>query len=211
MLQLLVELRGDVIPYAIKRLDDDRWYVTRNMIYLIREAGGAKYVRHIRPFAKSCNEKICMEAVKTLVQFGTPDSLSHVKLHLKGDDAELREQAVKLAANYRVKEAVPYLLDMLDVKDFLGTETYYRITLVKALCEIGDTRALQTLMRLYNSRTLMYRATLEELKTEIFRGLHNFRPEDIRPFIEKGLRSKNAEIRSISEKLAEGRTARHGV
>lgn len=201
LLQVLGSLGSDVTAEAVKRLNDTRWYVVRNMIYLIRESGGAKYVKYIRPFAKDENKKICMEAVKTLLHFKTPDSLSYIKLYLQDSDPELREQAIKLAGLYKCKDAVPYLLTLIEKKDFLGTESYYKVSVVKSLGYIGDPKALNALDRLYRSKTLLYRGSLEELKVEIFRGLENYPYGSTIPLLELGLKSKNEEIRSISERL----------
>ncbi|MBI5639707.1 MAG: HEAT repeat domain-containing protein [Nitrospirae bacterium] len=205
LLQVLGSLGSDMLAEAVKRLNDKRWFVVRNMIYLIREAGDIKYARHIRRFAKDPDNKICVEAVKTLMHFRTPDAFSHVKLYLQGEDPEMKEQLVRLAGQYKYTEAVPYLLELFKKKNILGTESYYKTSLVKALGEIGDPRALPDLMKLYRSKTFLYKSALEDLKTEIFRNLQNYPPDAAAPLLEAGLKSKNSEIRSICEKLMAGK------
>jgi hypothetical protein len=195
----------DIIPEVERRLNDKRWYVVRNMIYLIRECSGKRYRMHylpkIRKLARDINKKICTEAVKTLLEFGTRDAPSYVKHYLRGKNYEMRQQAVMLSGAYKIRDAVPYLIELLEKKDPFGTESYDKILVVRALSEIGDKRAIKPLMRLYNSKALLYRGTLEELKVEIFRTIQNYPYDAVKPLLELGMNSKNEEIRSISKNL----------
>lgn len=208
LLHVISTFGSDVIPEAVRRLNDERWYVVRNMIYLLRECGGEKYLKqclnHIKKLAKDKNNKICIEAVKTLLEFDTPIAPSYLKHYLRSKNFELRQQAVMLAGAYKVKDAVPYLIELLVKKDPFGTESYYKVSIVKALAEIGDPRAIDPLKKIYNSKALLYRGILDELKIEIFRTLQSYPRIAIRPLLELGVNSKNKEIRSICENLLKG-------
>ncbi|MCL4474624.1 MAG: HEAT repeat domain-containing protein [Nitrospirae bacterium] len=201
LLSVLTGFRTDILPEAVRRLNDERWYVVRNMIYLIRECGGVKYVNQVKPFAKHGDKRISVEAVKTLLHFNVPGAFPYVRLYLQSRDLELRDQVVRLIGMYRVKEAVPYLLEILEKKGLFGTEWYYKISVVKALGDIGDPRALDTLTRLYQSKTMLYKSAMEELKVEIFKSLSNYPPAAVKSLLEQGLTSKEKEIKAISEKL----------
>ncbi len=201
LLSVLSGFKTDVLAEAVRRLSDERWYVVRNMIYLIRECGGVKYLYQIRPFAKHEDKRIGMEAVKTLIHFNFPGAFSYIRFYLQSKDMELRDQVIRLIGAYKIKEAVPYLIEILEKKDLFGTGLYYKVSVVRALGEIGDPRALDALMRLYNSSTLIHRGVLEELRAEIFRSLSNYPPATVKPLLARGITSKNSEIRVISEKL----------
>jgi len=200
-LSLLSNMGSDVSREAVRRLNDERWYVIRNMISLIRESGGKNYVKLIRPFAKSKNQIICIEAVRTLLHFGDRDGTSYLKIYLISDDPELREQAANISGIYRVKEAVPYLIEILEKKDLFGSEIYYKIPAIRALAKIGDHRAVEPLISLYKSKGFLYRSKWNELKLEIFKSLKNYPAYAAKPLIELGMKSRNEEIRSISKRL----------
>ncbi len=200
-LSVLTGFRSETLPEAVRKLNDGRWYVVRNMIYLIRECGGVKYANEIRPFAKHADKRISIEAVKTLLHFNVPGAFAYVRVYLYSKDLELRDQVVKLAGMYKVKAAVPYLLEILEKKDLFRTEWFHKTSVVKALGDIGDPRAVDTLIRLYQSWTMLYRSSMEELKVEIFRSLSNYPQALVRPLLDQGLASKNKEIRAISERL----------
>jgi hypothetical protein len=200
-LDLLCRIGGDVASQAAKRLDDERWHVARNMIYLVRECNGTEYISRIRQLAKHPDEKIAMEAVKTLLHFRTADSISHIRLYLHSKNPFLREQAARLAGAYRIKEAVSFLIELLEKKDLLGADSYCKVIAVKALAEIGEPSALKILHKICDSHTLLHKAEHDKLKIEIFRSLHNYPIQDVKPLLESGLKSKIKDIKFISERL----------
>lgn len=202
LLSLLGELGEEVVEEAVKMLEDSPWYVQRNMLYLLRTSGGEKYATQARKFARHENAKVRMEAVMTLLHFGAPEAASHIISYLQGQDAEARDWAIRQAGNHRVAQAVPYLIRLLEKKDLLGTESHLKMPVVAALGKIGDARAIGPLLRICNAKTLLYKGSLDELKAEIFRSLENYPPEAREPLLKVGLRSRNEEIRAISERLS---------
>lgn len=201
ILFILENLGSDVAPHAVKRLSDDRWFIARNMLYLIRESNAVTYAGYAKKFAKHKNPAVSMEAVKTLLHFKTPEAIPYLKVYLSSENTDTRNRAVRLAGSYKVTEAVPYLVNMLKKKDIFGTETYYKIDVVRALGEIGDKRAVGAFIDIYDSKKLFYKEDLEKLKEEIFSRLDNFPYHTVQPLVERGLRSKNEAIKRMSEKL----------
>ncbi len=201
LLDVLCRIGDDVVPEAVKRLDDKRWYVVRNMLYLVRECGGRAFIKRIRQFMKHPDQKVVLEALKTLLHFRTPDSISYIRFYLQGKDPEFRDQAARLAGTYKVKEAVPYMLEILEGNDMFGTKSNFKICLIHALGEIGDPGVLRVFQKIYNAYALLHKADLEKLKIEIFKSLHGYPFAEIKPLLQSGMQSKVREIKAISEKL----------
>ena len=200
-LSVLAAIGPEVNPYAIKQLNDKRWFVVRNMLYLLRECDGRPYVSYIKKFVKHKNISICIEAVKTLLHFKTPDSIPFLKLYLRSDNEDLRSAAVRLAGSCRVREAVPYLVRILEKRDLFGVASISKTDAVQALGDIGDRSAVRVLLGLYNSRSLFYREYLDALKVEIFRSLEKYPPDSVQELLEVGMKSDSDEIRAISDRL----------
>ncbi len=201
LISMLETIGSDVIPLAVQRLSDSRWYVVRNMICIIRDCHGEKQLDKIRKFLKHENVNVSMEALRSLMQFKTLDAIPQLRACLQSEDQEVRAGAIRLAGSYRVKEAVPYLIKYLEKSDLFGTEAYYKIDMVRALGEIGDIRAIEMLEKICHAKTIFYRSDLEGLKLEVFRSLEQYPLESVRKLIEYGLGSRNDEIHALSEKL----------
>jgi hypothetical protein len=52
MITLLTSARSDALSYVVNRLSDSRWYVLRNMLYLLRECHGQSYAQEVKEFLK---------------------------------------------------------------------------------------------------------------------------------------------------------------
>lgn len=206
LLSILQAIGKDVTPFVVKQLHDKRWYVIRNMLYLLRKCEGNEYVSYVRKFVKSENVSIRIEAAKTLLHFHAPESIPLLKQYLQSDNADLKRGAVKLSGQYKIREAVPVLREMLEKKDFFGKETAIKSDAIRALGEIGDSVAVKTLRKVYASRGLFSKGNLEQLKVELFKTLENYPPDAIQELLSLGLRSENEEVRSLSERLRERRS-----
>lgn len=199
-LSILQSIGKDVTPFVITKLNDRRWYVIRNMLYLLRECEGSEYISYVRKFMKSENIHIRIEAEKTLLHFNTPDAIPFLKQYLQNENTDLKRGAVRLSGLYRVKEALPYLIEIIEKQDFFGKETAIKSDAIRALGEIGDKAAVKTLKKVYSSRGLFSKGHVEQLKVELFRTLENYPPDSIQEILTLGLRSGNEEIRLLSER-----------
>ena len=201
LLSMLVRFKDTVLPLAANRIHDKRWYVVRNALYLLRECGGENYVKIIRPLTKHPDRRVSMEALKTLLVFNAPGAFSSLRVQLDSREPEVKDLAVKLAGTTRVREAVPYLLHLLEKRGLVGIELERKVSIIRALGDIGDPRAVDALERLYSAKSLLFRNAIQGLRLEIFRSLRNYPPESIRPLLERGLRSENNGIRKISKEM----------
>ncbi|GAB4486544.1 MAG: hypothetical protein OHK006_14560 [Thermodesulfovibrionales bacterium] len=198
-LSVLVALGSDIQAYAVSRLNDSRWYVVRNMLYLVRECNCRSAVEPVRRLVKHENPQIALEAVRTLLVFKTPDAVPFLKTFLRSEHPDHRTRAVRLAGAQMVREAVPILTELLEKRDLLGTASIEKTEVVRALGSIGDPRAVQALMKIWKSHALFNRNLLVELKTEVFRNLDAYPVEAVRPLLEAGRSGSIPAVRDLCE------------
>lgn len=201
-LTLIESLGPEVTSHAAMRLQDERWFVKRNMLCLLRECGGSEHVQEIRKWVRHDNRSVSIEAVKSLLHFNAPDGPSQVRVLLQDKDPSVKRVGVRLAGTYRVKAAVPILTTLLEKRELFGGDFPYKADVVKALGEIGDGTAVEPLLRLVKTKTLFGREGNEALKVEVYRNLQNYPPAVVRELVAFGLSSKNDEIRRTSERIA---------
>jgi hypothetical protein len=183
-----------VVPYAQKRLTDERWYVKRNMLHLLRETGNKTVLKHIKPYCESKDMRLSMEAMKAFLYFDSPDGNRFIKEHLQSKKIEIRDQVVNMIGTFKVARLVPDLIKLLIKKDALGGDFHIKIPIVNALGEIGDARALRYLLDICKSKSMLYKGSLDRLKVAIYKSLAKYPLQDIQPLVDEGLKSKNEEI-----------------
>ena len=203
LLLSLVRQFGDaIVPEALRLLNDSRWFVKRNMLYLLNGCKNEKIIPSVRPYCQHENPKVSFEAIKCLLCLGDYYGIERIREYLHtGSKAEI-EQAITLLSAYRVKEAVPDLVQMLRKKSKHKSDLSQKITIIQALGNTGDLRALDAFREIIFRKTFfLFKSGLENLKIEIYKTLKNYPYKDIEDIIQKGLKSRNKHIKNESFRL----------
>ncbi len=201
LLSIITQLGPSAIPEAIKRLGDNRWFVKRNMLYIMNECGGEDIIPHVRNYCHHENIKVKTEALKCLLKFKDRYAIETLRELINSDDTELSEQAIFLAGTFRLKELIPDLLKKLKKRGLTGVDFHEKIPVIRALGEIGDPRVLGELRNILSMKSIIYRGAIEKLKEEIYKTLRNYPYPDIKDLVEAGLKSKNEVIKRESMKI----------
>ncbi|MCL5023711.1 MAG: hypothetical protein M1497_10165 [Nitrospirae bacterium] len=200
-LSLIVRFGRKAGAEALKYLGDGRWFVTRNMLFIIGECGDSEATARVRPYCHHGNAKVGLEAVKCLLRAGDSYGASAIREHLRTGTREMREQAIALSGSFRLREAVPDLVALLKKRESGSADFYAKIPVVRALGQIGGLDALKALREVLATRSLLFKGAVEKLKEELYAALGNYPSAEIGDLIEAGLKSKNAQIRKKALQL----------
>lgn len=200
LLDLLAALGPLVVRDATHLLSDARWYVVRNMLLLLRRVGDAGSVAAVRRCGEHPDLRVRLEAIRNLFAFDQELPRELLRKALQHPDARLAEAAVELAGERGILEAAEPLADLLVPWDPFGARRAVRLKAIRALGALGDPRTLERLRR-FSIRFALPPAAREE-RIAFYRSLGGYPEEARRPWIQRGLRSNVAEIRSLSASLA---------
>jgi len=205
LLMSLLRQFGDVlVPEALRLLGDPRWFVKRNMLYLLNGCKNEEIISSVRQHCRHENPKVSFEAIKCLLSLNDHSGLERIREYLHTGTQEEIDQAITLLSAYRVKDAVPDLVQMLRNKSKNKFSLSQKIAIVQALGNTGDVRSLDAFREvLFRKSFLLFKGGIDSLKLEIYRTLKNYRYEDIEDIIKKGLRSRNEHIKNESLRLAD--------
>jgi len=200
LLDLLPALGGDVSAGAAARLADSRWYVVRNMLVLLRRLGDPGALAAVRRCADHPDIRVRLEAIRNLFAFDQELPRGLLRSALRDSDPRLADAAIELAGSRGIVEAVEPLVELLQERDLFGRRRGQRLLALKALGELAQPHALDGLSR-YVARFTLLPVSAEE-RRELFRTLGDYPPEARRPFVERGLRMKDPEVRRLAAALA---------
>jgi len=203
MITLLSSVRSDALHEIARRLHDSRWYVSRNMLLLLRECRGTNYAADIRDFLSHEVPVVRLEALRTLLSFQDSEAESYVVKFLKSNDFRLQRGAVGLAGAYRVREAAPHLVGLLRDKNARTRGFLFKKSVIRALGRIGDGSRVGHLLDICRSPGFAAGLDHDKLKVEIFKTLHNYPAAKLKPLIDYGMKSRIMEIVSLSGNLLE--------
>jgi hypothetical protein len=206
LMDLLKQFRNKIIPEAVKRLNDTRWFVKRNMLYILRDLDIKEVSEYIRPHCQDENPKVSLTALKCLLNVRDSHAIESVRKHLSSGSEELFQQALTLSASYRIKESVGDLIQLLNKQELTGNDILNKIPVVRVLGDIAEPQALDALRAVLSRKNIFFRKAAEQLKEEIYKTLKNYPPELIGDLIEDGAASRNEVIREQSLLLRRGKT-----
>ncbi len=201
IISLLTSVKSDAVDHIARRLGESSWYIIRNMLYLLRECRGSSCTLEVKKFLEHELPLVRLEALRTLLSFQDPVANDYVIKLLSSDVSKLQKGAIKLSGDYRIKNAVPHLVKLLQEKDIIGKKTQIKRMIVRALGRIGDSRVVDDLLNICTSTSGLRKDKFDKMKIEIFRTLHNYPVASIGPLIDYGMNSSNQEIVAISKKL----------
>jgi HEAT repeat protein len=197
LLTMLMEIGSDIMPEVRKRLSDKRWYVVRNMLILARKCGTPDLENSLKKLARHKDRRVWSEALRALFTFKSKYAFPLLKFGLVSEDYEDREVALKIAGAYRVKEAAPMLIEILEKKDVFGAGAYDKISVVRVLGDIGETEAIPKLERLLGAKSFIFKGLQKDLKEEIYKSLAGYPLDFAKHLYEEGLETDNEDILRI--------------
>lgn len=200
ILELLVSFGPVIAGPATELLGDTRWFVVRNMIVLLQRVGDRGALAEVRACASHPDLRVRLEAIKYLLACDPQVPRDLLARAIHDPDPKMAEAAVTLAGNYGIREAVDPLLEIVEDWDILGRRRSIRVKALKALGELADPAALPRLDRFFRN-WLVPLVALDERRTA-FRSLQSYPAEARTEIVERGLRSRDAEIRRICRDLA---------
>jgi HEAT repeat protein len=172
------------------------------MLYILSETNNKEVAEYIQPYCRDENLKVSFEALRCLLSSDDSYAIDTIKEYLRSDIRVRVEQAIALSGSFRIKEVVGDLIQMLKKTEMTGSDFYDKIPIVKALGDIGDPQAVDTLRRVLAKRSILFRGVSDRLKEEIYKTLNGYPYESVRDLVEAGLKSKNQYIRTESLRLS---------
>ncbi|RME69470.1 MAG: HEAT repeat domain-containing protein, partial [Nitrospirae bacterium] len=186
---------------AIKRLTDPRWFVKRNMLYIIRVCGTPDAMLYVSSYLHHENLKVRAEAIRAALKWSPKEALRAIREMIRSPSDEEFELGLNFVATQKITELVPELLEVLKTKDLLGDVLTRKMMTIKALCTMKAKEALPAFREIMQTKSFLYRKYYDQMKLEILKAIEEFPYDEIKEILQVASESKNKEIRSLAEKL----------
>ena len=170
---------------ALERLNDNRWFVVRNLIVMLRSFNDQEVQRQIRRLVGHNHPTVRKEVLKSLLSYNDPTADKLLLQDLDCSDPARKLAAVQIADMSNNPEVVSKLLTILNtggIKDY-GLEI--KTAVVQTLAGIGAPQALPKLKEIIFSGSFLHSAKHNQLKVVILRALARFPAPLARPLLEE--------------------------
>lgn len=162
VLSALTLLGGRDIDALAKGLGDPRWYITRNIIYVLRKIGDRRAIEFLVRAARHSDVRVRKEVLKALGELGGQGVLQTLRDFLDDPDPAVRTTAVRALGSVGTDAAKMIILDRLSNKGFIGLDFNEKKDYFTALSRWNDQTVNDYLMRTLRKRTFFKRMKNDE-------------------------------------------------
>jgi HEAT repeat protein len=177
LVSLFVRLGDKVLKESLRRLADRRWYVRRNILYILGESTVGNRPGDIRPYCRDPDPRVRLEAARCLVKTGDGSGVAVLRELIRSGGPDVVEPAVTIAGTLKVSELLPDLTGILKKKMVRRSDCRQKIAAVKAIGQIGDPRAGRALEEILEGHSILYPGRMKKLKEAARKALHSMTSE----------------------------------
>lgn len=166
LLETVLHAGLGAVPYVRQLLEDKRWYVVRNAVFLLRRLGDRAIAPAIKRLLPSARPQVVGEILKALVAFEDPEWFSLLRKELDSEDEERLRVAVAVASRIPHPGVVRSLMERLRQQMGMKLREPITLDLIRALGRLRDPRALPLLREILELKQWRYPFSLAPLRRE---------------------------------------------
>jgi len=149
LIDRLIRIPDHVRPHLASLVNDERWYVQRNMLFIAAELPGMPLALDAAPFRQHADPRVRREALRVLFRH-SEERTRAICTALTDEDPRITRQALNAVVEGGVPEPAVPLLIALATDDERDSEL--RVGAIRALAAKGGRLALDALLRLTEVR-----------------------------------------------------------
>jgi HEAT repeat protein len=201
-LKLLQQLdAGEVIPLAVRYLNDTRWFIVRNIILILRNIQQPEVVAYLRPLMDHPHLKIRIEAIRTCLHYGCDEATLRLIEMLDDKDNQTVDIAISMAMMVKDANVAGRLVALLQNNPVINYRLDQKKAIVKTLAETIPKGALPVFFELLSKKNALHPNQHKELIAEILKVFERYDPKLLIPAIEQYAPSVNADIQHRLRRL----------
>lgn len=162
VINILIQLGKEDVHTLAKGLQDPRWYVVRNIIYILRHIGDNSAVEYILQTVKHTDPRVRKEAIKALGELKPPLALKILKECLGDADPSIRKSTVRAIGSIGSEEARKIVIEVASKKDFRDKEFAEKKEFYTVLSQWNDPEIVEFMMKTLKHYSLFRKVKCDE-------------------------------------------------
>ena len=192
----LSEIGKNSIEFFTPFMDDRRWYLVRNITYILGRIGKEKAIPYIQKAFNHEDIRVRREAVQALGLIGGPKAVSLLAKDLTDKDARIRAMAAINLGKIGKTIGLAALLEVVRSKDFQKKEAPEMKAFLDAIGMVGSNEALPVLQQLLERKSLFGIGKMEGVRGGAANALATIGTPEARAILEKGKDSREESVRN---------------
>ena len=198
MIDALTVVGKKDIHVLSRGLNDQRWYVVRNIIYILRKIGDKRAIEYLLKTIRHGDVRVRKEVIKALGELGGREVVQTLRECLDDADVQVRTAAAKAFASIGSEASKKIILDKIAGKEFREKDFEEKREFFEVLSHWKDTDVYDFLVKMLKTRSFFNRTKLLESKAAAAFCLGLIGNKDALPLLHKMKDSSNKLLRDFS-------------
>ncbi len=199
VIEALVFLGKQDIKTLATVLSDTRWYVVRNIIYILRKIKDKVAIEYLLKALKSEDPRVRKEVIKALADLGGQEILKPLKEHLDDPDVGVRIESVRAIGNTGSIAPKRIILDKISDKMFKERDLEEKKIFYEILSKWNDAEVFDFLIKILRRRSFLWWDKNYDEKACAAFCLGLLGNKDAIPYLHKYNLSKNKLLREFTQ------------
>jgi hypothetical protein len=197
LIEAVIDIAREKPTILIPGLTDPRWYLARNMVFILTRLKCAALLEQVVPLIAHRDQRVRKEVLHYLITIDEPRAKSYLQKFLRDESPALRLTAVKFFGRARLQFALKPIMAMVDSYEFEELTIADKKAIYEAIGELGGEKVLPLLKALLLKKYLLTTSKEMESVACALAGLLKIPGEGTLKVLEEGLRVKRSEYRPV--------------
>lgn len=158
VIHMLSILGRNNIEVLLKNLHDTRWYLVRNIVYIIRLIGAKEAAGHlVKALKHDADIRVKKEIIKTLGEIKTSHAVSVIKECIKSPEREIRLAAIRVIRHIRAADIKQILMQQISQDDFTDKDYEEKKEFVRALSLWKEDDVIELMMNILKRKKTFFK------------------------------------------------------
>jgi hypothetical protein len=191
----LSEIGKDAIELFIPFMDDRRWFLVRNIVYILGRIGKEQSLPYIQKAFNHEENRVRREAIQALGLVGGPKTVGLLVRALTDDDVRIRCMAAINLGKAGKKTGLIPLLEIVQTKDFYKREPVEIKAFFNGIGMAGSDEVVPVLQELLERKGWFGRGKTDEIRLGAAHALAMIGTDEAKAILEEGKDSKEETLR----------------
>jgi len=191
---VLAEIGKEQIDLVARGLDDERWYVVRNVVQVLGAIGSQRVINHLKKTIRHPDYRVRKETLNAAANINSSESEDFMILALSDPDIKIQLNSLKFLTDKKCGRAFKALENIIKDKKFKDRRPEQIGKFFEGYAILGQERALPYLKPMA-SRSLFFASSKDErMKLFAIGALGKIKSGEAQKIINKLSQSKNRKI-----------------
>jgi len=207
----LSEIGRNAIESFTPFVEDKRWYLVRNIIYILGRIGKEQSLPYIQKAFAHEDVRVRREAITALGLIGGVKAINLLTRALSDSDFRIRSMAALNLGKVGKKAGLVPLLEVVQAKEFNKKDPVEIKAFFDAIGMTGSSEAIPILQQLLEKKSLFGRGKIDEIRIGAANALAMIGTPEAMAILESGRNSKDESIREACSQALRGRPSKESM